>query len=73
MFRYYVDKMLISVNFEDFNMNRCVHTRTLEGDDEKPSHHDNEGLLLILSFYFCIMMDVSERPGSPKSWNSKAS
>ena len=47
--------------FEDFTINRSVHTRTLEGDGEKPSRHENEGPLLIRFFYFGFMMDVSQR------------
>ena len=34
-------------------MNRSVHKRTLEGDGEKPSRHENEGALLV----FVLMYD----------------
>ena len=37
-----------------FIINRCVHTRTLGGDDEKPARHGNKGPLLILSFFIVI-------------------
>ena len=41
---------MISVGIEDFEhftINRFVHVPTLEGDSEKPSHHENERPLLI--------------------------
>ena len=59
--------------FEDLMINRCVHTRALEGDGEKPSRHDNEGPFFLLSVYFGCAMGVSQRPGSQKSKNSKVS
>ena len=59
--------------FAVFTINRSVHKRALEGDGEKPPPHENEGPLLICVFYFWFMMDVSQRPGSQKSWNSTAS
>ena len=36
--------------FEDFTINRSVHTRTSEGNGEKPSRHDNEGPFLLFLF-----------------------
>ena len=39
-------------NSDDLTINRCIHARTLEGDGEKPSRHENEGPLLVLSFLF---------------------
>ena len=39
-------------------MNRCIHTRTLEGDGEKPSRHENEAPLLIL---LCLFYDGCKR------------
>ena len=33
-------------------INRNVHKRTLEGDGEKPSRHQNDGPLLIRLLYF---------------------
>ena len=35
--------------FEDFAINRSVHTRTSQGDGEQPSRHEHEGPLRIFS------------------------
>ena len=40
--------------FQVFAIKRSVRKRTLEGDSEKPSRHNNEGPLLILFFLFDI-------------------
>ena len=47
------------VNSDYLIVNICIHTRTLEGDGEKPSRHENEGPLFIRPFYFHSMMEVS--------------
>ena len=59
--------------FDVFTLNRHVRKRTLEDDGEKPSRRENEGPLLTPSVYCWFMMDVSQKPGSPTSSNSKAS
>ena len=38
------------VKFEFSIISRCIHTRIVEGDGEKPSGHENEGPLCIRSF-----------------------
>ena len=46
------------VNFDDFMINRWIHTRTLEGDGEKPSRYKNEGPLLIQLVISTLSADV---------------
>ena len=42
------------VNFQVSIINRCIHTRTSEGDGEKPSRHENEGPLQYSPFILCL-------------------
>ena len=55
------------LNVEDFTINTCIHTLTLEGDGEKLSRHENEGPFHRLPFFIVFFkMDVSQRPASPE-------
>ena len=46
------DHIQLFLDFEVFIINRSEHKRTLEGGGEKPSRHEHEPALIILSFYF---------------------
>ena len=47
------------VKVDDSIINRCIHNRTLEGDGEKPSRHENVDPLLILFFFLMLFYDGS--------------